>query len=368
MFVMADKTCPKCNKKSEDVVTCQHCGINFDEYETSKQEKLIEVRVLLSENKYAEAKELAEKLPTQFPDNRTDFMLLLSNINRDISIVGKYEQAKKSCDEGDFTQATLLLRNIKAFDPNLNEKVISLRRKAENYLQNVEKFAKAVDAFDAGSYAEAKVLFKQIYGFDRQSEVTDFLDKIGYVTGAMLDEAIECIRKKQFDVAQEKFASLQNAFPDMQEQVEGYVTILAKRIEIKNNIFNAAKQAKKEQRLLESKILYSFLGMQFPEFLPLVQPHLEDIGPEAVVSLADIENSAMLDLTGLGLDGGTEGQGSLHAAVDSKEYVSGDVMVPDVDKDGNEDTAAVVSNRESTADTLSSPLEVDEEGVADFSF
>ena len=137
---------------------------------------------------------------------------------------------------------------------------------------------------------------------------------------------------------------------------------------IKNNIFNAAKQAKKEQRLLESKILYSFLGMQFPEFLPLVQPHLEEIGQEAVVSLADIENSAMLDLTALGLDAGTEGQGSFHAAVDSKEYVSGDVIVPDVDKDGNEDTASVVSNRESTADTLSTPLEVDEEGVPDFSF
>ena len=53
---MAEKTCPKCNKKSEDAVVCKRCGINFDEYETSKQEKFIEIRVLLSENKRILAK------------------------------------------------------------------------------------------------------------------------------------------------------------------------------------------------------------------------------------------------------------------------------------------------------------------------
>jgi predicted translin family RNA/ssDNA-binding protein len=321
-IVMADKTCPKCNKRSEDGLSCQHCDINFDEYETSKQEKLIEVRVLLSENKYDAARELAENLPGQFPDNRTDFLLLLSNIKRDISIVDKYEQANNAYDEGDFSRTSMLLRNIKAFDPNLNEKVISLRRKVERNLQNSEKFNRAVQAFDGGDYAEAKSLFKQIHGFGRQDEVDGYIEKISYVTGAMREEAVECIRKKQFDVAREKFAALQSAFPDMQEEIEGYATLLGKRVEIKNNIFNAAKQAQKEKRFLEAKILYSYLESRFPEFLPQVLPHIQEIGHQAVISLADLEDLAMIDLSALGLDDDREGRGKLYSAADSKDYVA----------------------------------------------
>lgn len=365
---MADKICPKCNKKSENAIECQHCDINFDEYETAKQEKLIQVRVLLSENKYSEAKELAEKLPGWFPDNRTDFLLLLSNINRDISIVDKYDQAKISYEEGDYTRSSMLLRNIKAFDHNLNDKVISLRRKAERYLQNDDNINKAIEAFDLGNYAEAKTLFKKIYGSERQDEVSDFLARISEVTGSMLEEAIDCIRNKQFDVAQEKFTAIQSAFPDMAQETEGYMTLLTKRIEIKNNILNAAKQAKKEKRLLESKILYSFLGLQFPEFLSQIQPQIKEIGREVVVSLADLEESSVIGLSGIGLDGSSEGQGGKFAATDCKEYVAADVISPDSDKDGVEDIASVVSNRESAADSFPATLVVDEEGVPDFSF
>ena len=365
---MAERTCPKCNKKSENEIECQHCSLNFDEYETAKQEKLIRVRVLLSENKYTEAKELAEKLPGWFPDNRTEFLLLLSNINRDISIVDKYEQAKQSYDEGNFDQVALLLRNIKAFDHNLNEKVISLRRRVERNLQSIDNFNKAVEAFDQGEYAKAKSLFKQIHGSEKKEEVSGYLERIGAVTGALLEEAVQCIKKKQFDVAHEKFVALQSEFPDMEQEVEGYFAILNKRIEIKNNIFSAAKQAKNEKRLLESKILYSFLGLQFPEFLSQVQPRIKEIGKETVVSLSDLEESSLIGLFGLGLDGsGGEGQGRYNAG-DSKESVAADIIQPDVDKDGNEDIPAVPSNRESAADTVPPTLEVDEEGAADFSF
>lgn len=365
---MADKICPKCNKKSEDAAVCKRCGINFDEYETSKQEKFIQIRVLLSENKFQEAKELAEKLPTEFPDNRTDFLLLLSNINRDISIVEKYKQAKKSCDDGDFSHTALLLRNIKAFDHNLNDKVISLRRKVERYLQNEVNFTKAVELFLSGKHAESKMIFNQIHGFDKQDEVTEYLEKIKDIAKAFLGEAIECIRTKQFDVGLEKFAALQSAFPDMEEEVDGYVAFLAKRIDIKNNIFNAAKLAKKEKRFLEAKVLYSFLGIQFPEFLSQVQPHLKEIGQEAVISMADIEESALIEFSGLGLDVSNEGQVSPYASEDSIEYVAADVTAPDSDKDGNEDIVAVASNRGSAADTIPAILEIDGEGVADFSF
>ncbi len=365
---MAEKNCPKCNKKSEDVVACQHCGINFDEYETAKQEKLIKVRVLLSENKYSEAKELAEKLPSEFPDNRTDFLLLLSNINRDISIVEKYELARKAYEEGDFSQSSLLLRNIKAFDQNLNDKVISLRRKAQRYIESKDTFRKAVEEFDKNNYSEAKTLFRQILGFEKKEEVSRYLEKIKVMYNSMLDDAIASIKQKQFESAREKLIALQATFPDMHDEIDGYLTILAKRVEIKDTIFNAAIQAKKEQRLLESKILFSFLGTQFPEFKQQILPHLKEIGKGAVISLADMKDSALMGLAALGLDetGGSEGQGGGLSAAESKEYVKADTIAPNRNEDGYEDIDPVVSNRESAADTVPPHLEIDEEGVADF--
>lgn len=362
---MPEKTCPKCNKKGEDPAVCQHCGLHFDEYETEKQERLIEVRVLLSENRFREARELAEKLPSQFPDNRTDFLLLLSNINRDISIVEKYEQARQAYEEGDHARASLLLRNIKAFDHNLNEKVISLRRKTERNAQNLEKFDSAVEAFDNGDYARAKVLFQQITGFNRQEEVNDYLNRINDEASALLAEAVECIRKKQFDAALEKLGELQAAFPDLGEEAGRYIGLLDKRTEIKNNILAAAKLARKDKRLLEAKILYSFLGSRFPEFRSQTQPQIEAIGNSAVIGLADLEEGMMLDLASLGLVEGEEGTtGSV--AADCPEFVQADTLTQDVDRDGREDIAAVESNRESSADTASTVPKIEVGEVADF--
>lgn len=364
---MAEKNCPKCNKKNEDTDgVCRHCGINFDEYETAKQEKFIEIRVLLSENRFHEAKALAEKLPMEFPDNRTDFLLLLSNINRDISIVEKFEHAQKAYEGGDFKQVSLILRNIKAFDHNLNEKVISLRRKAERYLQNEANFARAEELYFSGKQAEARALFKQIQGFDKQDEVDDYLAKIDYFAQTLLDEAIGCIRGKQFDAALEKFDALQVSFPDMKERIERYKKLLDRRVEIKDTILDAAKRAKKEKRLLESKVLYSFLGLQFPEFMSQVQPHIDEIGNDAVISMADVGESSGAELAALGLDAGGGGQFAARSQEDCREYVAPDSVAPDCDKDGNEELAAVESSRASAPDTAPEPLAIDKEGIADF--
>ena len=159
---MADIICPKCNQKNEDSAECTRCGINFDEYETQKHQKLGEVYHLLSEDKFTEAKQIAEKLPLEFPDNRSDFLLLLSNINRDISIVEKCKLAQECCNDGDYPKAAFMLRNIKAFDKKLDEKVITLRRKIERFTQNNDNFSKAVDAFDKGNYGLAIKLFVKV--------------------------------------------------------------------------------------------------------------------------------------------------------------------------------------------------------------
>ncbi len=348
---MTNKTCPKCNKKSEDLIVCSSCGLNFEEHEVSKQEKLLEIHTLLSESKYQEAKEIAEKLPLQFPDNKTDFILLLSNINRDISIVGKSDLAHEAYQKGDYAQASFLLRNIKAFNPILNENVISLRRKAERHLHNQETFNSAVAAFNEKKYATAKRSFKQIHGLENQDEIDGYLEKAEQAIHAILDEPIEFVRNRQFPVAENKFKELQAEFPDLKEDIEGYLTFLAKRVEIKNSIIDAARKAKLEKRLLESKVLYSFLVTQFPEFAPLAQPHLDEIGSQAITGLAEIEDTGGIDCAALGLDGESVGYaGSLFQAEDLNSLT------------------AVACSQPCPPDVLCPPVEIDVEGVDDFIF
>ncbi|MCI5209068.1 MAG: hypothetical protein D3910_09805 [Candidatus Electrothrix sp. ATG2] len=107
------KTCPKCRQKT-DAEQCPSCDLVFAEYEQEKMQKTGEVYQLISAGELVAAKELAEKLSSEFPDSRTDFILLISNINRDLNIVGKYRQAQELFEQGDHEQTALLLRNIKA--------------------------------------------------------------------------------------------------------------------------------------------------------------------------------------------------------------------------------------------------------------
>jgi hypothetical protein len=132
---MTDTNCPKCRHKVIAAEFCSSCGIHFRDYAEQKAGKLNEVSGLLGEGRYEEAREVAGRLPIEFPDSRNDFLLLLSNINRDISIVEKCRQARECCDRGEYARASFLLRNIKAFDKKLDEKVISLRRRVERHLR-----------------------------------------------------------------------------------------------------------------------------------------------------------------------------------------------------------------------------------------
>jgi hypothetical protein len=359
---MASRTCPKCGNKSEDPVACCQCGLNFAEYERAKLEKLGEVRSLLSANRFQEAKQVAEKLPAQFPDNRTDFVLLLSNINRDISIVEKCELAQKAYDAGDYAQACLLLRNIKAFDSTLNERVVSLRRKAERPLHDSEQFSRAVDAYTLGNYPAAKELFKEIRNPGRQEEIAAYLQKIDARSREVLSEAIDCINTGQFSLAETRFAELQKTFPDLQAVIADYLDLLARRAEIRERIMEAAKRAGAEQRLVEAKILYSYLGQQFPEFLPEVQARLQEIGPQTAISLADLQEIGSVDLAAMGLEIGGSGADQA-AAADLDDDIPRDRPAAEIPA-----LAAVTANQPATADEFTPPLEIDVEEIPDFIF
>ncbi|GAB4338285.1 MAG: hypothetical protein Kow0089_10090 [Desulfobulbaceae bacterium] len=361
-----EKKCPKCGKKGDDPGRCNHCGIIFNEYETAKQEKLIEVRVLLSEGKFEEAREVAENLPAEFPDNRTEFLLLLSNINRDISVRDKYEQAREAHESGDHEQAAMLLRNIKAFDPTLSEKVISLRRRTQQHLENEERFARAQEAFKSGNFAEAVSLFKKIRGFARQDEVSEYLDRIADLAGAMLEECLELVRNKRFSIALEKFAALRATFPDLREQVDGFITLLNKRLEIRNDLYNAARTASKEKRYLEAKALCILLEQRYPEFASQAAALARELEGGPPISLAEVETGIPIDLTALGLVDGGDGNDAGVSPADCREYVAPDDFTPDCFGEECDDPVAALGNRESSPDTLPPVPEVDTEGVADF--
>ena len=127
---MESRQCPQCHSASNEGHRCARCGLDFQEYEKEKQACIGRVYGLINSGELEAARELAEESGKKFPDSRADFLLLLSNINRDISIVHKLDLAREAFDQGDFEQVLLLLRNIKAFDQVLDGKVISLRRQA----------------------------------------------------------------------------------------------------------------------------------------------------------------------------------------------------------------------------------------------
>ncbi len=348
---MTHKTCPKCHHKSDDLINCASCGLNFEEYEVEKQEKLLEIHTLISEGRYADAREIAEELPGLFPDNKTDFVLLLSNINRDISIVQKKEQAHAAYANGDFEQASFLLRNIKAFNPALNEQVISLRRKAERQLRNREAFAEGVAAFNDNQFGTARKLFRQVRGFQNQSEVDEYLVKIETAVRTILEKAVGYIRNRQYNLAEEKLRRLRDAYPDLGEEIDRYLELLDGRREIKNSIMAAARQAEQEKRFLESKVLYTFLETQFPEFSPLIRPRLDKIGPQAITSLADLARQSPLDESDLGLD-----QNSAALSGGKAEAEDTNRLVP------------VHAGQPAGPDEFCPPVTIDVEGVDDFIF
>lgn len=359
---MVSRTCPKCGNKSKDPDACGQCGLNFAEYERAKFEKLGKVHSLLSKNRFLEAKQVAETLPAQFPDNRTDFVLLLSNINRDINIVEKCELAQKAYDGGDYAQACLLLRNIKAFDSALNEQVVSLRRKAERPLHDRELFSRAKEAFDQDNYPAAKALFKQIHASGHQEEAAEYLRKIDAHTREVLAEAVACINTGHFALAETRFAELQKTFPELRDEIAGYQGLLARRTEIRERIMAAANRARAEQRLVEAKILYSYLGKEFPEFLPEVRAQLLEIGPQATISLTDLQELGLVDLVAMGVDIGGSGP-SPAAATDLDGDIPRDRPAVNISA-----VATVTANRPATTDEFTPPLEIDVEEIPDFIF
>jgi len=175
----------------------------------------------------------------------------------------------------------------------------------------------------------------------------------------MLNKAIEYIKNNQLKTAANELNSLLTQYPDMKDEIEAYTDLLSKQEEIKEDIFRAAQKAKKEKRLLESKILYLYLGIQYPETQPQIQPYINEIGKQAVVSLAEVEDDGRIDRVALGL--------GIHSAGGSSPFSESEKSVPEeIDQDKIIDIAAVEVSHEGESDLLCAVVNIDGESVADF--
>ncbi len=357
---MTETICPKCRARGTNSLDCKACGLVFADYQQDKQESIGKVFQLISCGQLEEAKTIAQTLAARFPDSTADFVLLLSNINRDINITGKYKQALTLFDQGDFAQTGLLLRNIKAFDKALDEKIISLRKKAERFGDHDNIFNLAVEKFNAGRFDKARALFETIDGYRRQALVNEYLQKIDDTKTDIFRQAVDCLHKNLFESATDNFARLQAMFPEMEPAIKGYMDILARKNEIKENLLGAAEQAKLEDRFLEAKALYAFLGWQYPEFRPRLAPYLEEISSRAVTSLADYEGSETIDFAALGLQLNSDGLFTSAAGTDDRPGKYHENQPPP--------TGSVAANPDPAADTVDQPIDLDNQQAADFTY
>ncbi len=300
------KACPKCRKKT-DAGKCDTCNISFKEYEQEKMKKTGQVYQLISGGKLQEAKDLAEKLSLEFPDSRGDFVLLISNINRDLNIAGKYGQAKELFNQGDYSQTALLLRNIKAFDPGLEEKVISLRRKAERHNEYTEKLERAIELFENRKYGAAKELFSQIHDHQKQDKVDEYLSRLNVIREELINEVVDSLSANNFKVAQGKFDEVLAIFPDAEQDYVEIAVIFTQKNKINGNLLAAAHKAREEGRLVEAKVIYSFLSWQSQEIQAQLLPYIDEIGSDIIINLADCAQADMVDFTTLGIQVRSDG-------------------------------------------------------------
>ncbi len=350
------KICPKCKQKVEGG-QCDACKLVFADYELRKREQTGQVYKLISAGELEKAKELAQSLSNEFPDSKGDFILLISNINRDLNIAGKYRQAQELFSKGSYNETVSLLRNLKAFDPGLSEKIITLRRRTERHIGNSGKFEQAAALFEQKQYAAARTLLQQISSDDKQKQAADsYLAKIEALKSSRLREIADCLDRSLFLAMREKLEALISLFPEVREEQAPLFTMLAKRKEISGRLAEAAHKAKVEKRWLEAKVLYAFLLWQDQELRPSLQPYMEEIGRRTAVSLADCEPEELTALAGLGII--VDEQGIPRPLPPEPEDNAAAGTLANI--------APVLASPPPLADFPSAPVNIDGQEVADF--
>ncbi len=296
--------CPKCRNKGDSPNSCTSCGTNYAAYEKDKQGAVAKVYALIQNGDFAKAKIEAEKLPKDFPDGQGEFALLLSNINRDINIQGKYNEALEFFTQGKFDQVGLILRNIRAFDPTLEEKIITLRKKALRHNAHQDMLNEAIEKFTSGRFGQAQQIFQTIHDTENQELIHPYLGKITKKKDGLFKQAVKCLQSNLFEAAEQNFERLHNEFPETRERTKVYTDLLKNKKNIQEKLLAAAQNAKEENRPFEAKVLYAFMCWQHPEFRPRLASYLDETLEQQNVTLADLTREKKYDFAtdGLQLD------------------------------------------------------------------
>ena len=346
------KNCPKCRRQCNDT-QCETCNIVFAEYERRKREQTGQVYRLISTGELEQAKELAQSLSNEFPDSKGDFILLISNINRDLNIAGKYRQAQELFSKGQYSETISLLRNLKAFDPGLSEKIIALRRRAERHIGNSSKLEQAQELFEQQQYSQAKTLLLQLSG-DKGHQAGKLLAKIEEIKRGLLREITDCFSRNLFNAARERLANLISIFPEAAQEQAALFILLERRKEISAKLTAAAQKAKEEKRLLEAKVLYAFLVWQDQELRATLRPQLEALGAAPMISLADCGHDELNAWSAAGLQITEDG----FLKMDATGQKGGKAEINNI--------APVLISLPSLPDSICAPADVDGAEIADF--
>ncbi len=150
---------------------------------------------------------------------------------------------------------------------------------------------------------EAAALFRGIKGHKEEDAVNSYLGAIKKVKNNLLGKAIEALSEEQFPVASQTLNELLRVFPDLEEDVDGYLSIIRQKRLLRDALLAAARKAQEEKRFLEAKAMYGFLKWQCPELRVEVQLAMEEIGTR--VSLADCND--VIDFAALGVQVDSDG-------------------------------------------------------------
>lgn len=300
---------------------CSYCGIIFSKYTALRNRRIAEIEAKMHEGKLEAAKSLCKQLLLYYPERSAEDHSLFDKITTEIN------------------------------RPFINDRLLAEGRYAlkDGNIESAKECSSKITEYD-----KANILKKEIEAFKSGS----------------LKEAITLVRNKKFDSAEKKFSDLTAKFPEAKEEAKGYISFLDERNKLKNDLLAAASNAKNEGRLIDSKVLFFFLGMQFPEILSAIRPAIQEIGTDAMICLADLDKNGIIDFAGLGIDANHNGIIDIvSAAIDTNKDGLADMLagIVDVNHDGVADimTVAVDANHDGSADMLATVIDTNNDGVAD---
>lgn len=359
---MSYSKCPKCGKLNESNEECYFCGILFGRYSELRLKRLNEINTKLQNLEFNEATSLCNKLFISYPEHRKEDSLLSEKINSESEILEKYLLAKDNIDLNNYTAAVDILENLRSSINNLQSSIVLLYNEGVDFInkqnenkENIEFINLAENEISNGNIPSARVYLEKVNDNYYTDRVNDLNSKILHIRDQNLAEAISSFRKKKFEESEKKFDYLNSTFPETAKDIQTYLQFLKERNKIKDNLFQSALNAKKEGRLFESKVLFFFLGMQFPNLISNIQPIIQEIGPGVTICLADLSVNGIFDFAALGVD--ISGDRLI-------DFVSG---IADTNGDGLVDVASTLVdiNGDGLVDVASTSVDINGDGLVD---